>query len=403
MTEFSRPFVKKLQVRNFRSIIDASVVFDNPMFLVGRNGAGKSGFVDVLSFVADCMSAPIHSVFQKRRGLGYVVTRYRSTPVHRPPLQIRIDFTLPGDSAKSGFYAFSLADSLMSWFVVDKEVLVLREEGELVASFDRGIDNDGVTYFRSNVEGLNLRLDPQSLALPLVGAIESFSDVVKSLSSMRVYQINPENLRGVEDESAPSYLDPEGRGAATVLNRLTMQQPDIASRIQELLAGIDNDVSTVNPVRLRDGKLIISVEEKGKLFDTASLSDGTLRSLGNILALNQYPLPPLIVIEEPELHIHPGVLDAVSEVIRTAAKRTQVIVTTHSPDLLDAEWIRPENLRVVVWEEDGTRVAPLGSAPTKLLRQHLNGAGDLLRSNMLDEAPDTSDEPKGDLFEAVPA
>ena len=138
------------------------------------------------------------------------------------------------------------------------------------------------------------------------------------------------------------------------------------------------------------------------VFEATAMSSGTLYALGLIVAALQHPAPSLITIEEPELNIHPGALEAIADILNIAAQRTQVVVTTHSPDLLDTKWIQPENLRVVGWENGATHISGLGEAPVKALQQHLMGAGELLRANALDAAaaPSTSDsEDVSDLFD----
>ena len=109
----------------------------------------------------------------------------------------------------------------------------------------------------------------------------------------------------------------------------------------------------------------------------------------------------MIAIEEPELNIHPGALEAVADILNIAAQRTQVVVTTHSPDLLDTKWVQPENLRVVEWEKGATRISELGEAPVQALRQHLMGASELLRADALDAAPPSApdSEDVSDLFD----
>ena len=52
-----------------------------------------------------------------------------------------------------------------------------------------------------------------------------------------------------------------------------------------------------------------------------------------------------------------------------------MVVTTHSPELLDAKWIQDENLRIVSWHEGATRVTPVSDATRQALREHLMGAG----------------------------
>ena len=113
------------------------------------------------------------------------------------------------------------------------------------------------------------------------------------------------------------------------------------------------------------------------------MSDGTLRVLGLITAVFQRPAPSLLVIEEPEASMHPGALGSILDVLRLASRSMQVVVTTHSPDILDAKWIEARNLRILSWENGATRIARVSQAVRTALRQHLMGAGELLRSNAL--------------------
>ncbi len=86
----------------------------------------------------------------------------------------------------------------------------------------------------------------------------------------------------------------------------------------------------------------------------ADLSDGTLRFLFLLAALANPSPPPLIGIDEPETGLHPSMLPIVAEYARDAASRTQVILTTHSPDLLDAFGSEPPTTTVVEWKDGQT-------------------------------------------------
>ena len=116
-------------------------------------------------------------------------------------------------------------------------------------------------------------------------------------------------------------------------------------------------------------------------FEGFSMSDGTLRAIGLLAPVYQTPAPSLIAVEEPEATIHPGALEAVLDLLQHASKRMQVVVTTHSPELLDAKWITDRHLRLVEGIEGATRVAPVSEANREALQSHLMGAGDLLRAN----------------------
>ncbi len=125
------------------------------------------------------------------------------------------------------------------------------------------------------------------------------------------------------------------------------------------------------------------------------MSDGTLRALGVLVALFQTGDEvdiPLVGIEEPEVALHPAAVSVLLDALRHASRQTQVLVTSHSPDLLDNEDIEIEQVLAVLSEGNITRIAPLDDASKKVLRERLYTAGELLRLNQL--APDTS------LFEA---
>ena len=115
------------------------------------------------------------------------------------------------------------------------------------------------------------------------------------------------------------------------------------------------------------------------------MSDGTLRVLTLLIAVSQQPPPSLIVIEESEvtIHIHPGALDALLDALRIAGPSMQVVMTTHSPDILDAKWIEDQHIRIASWVAGISQIRPVSPAVRETLREHLMGAGELLRANAL--------------------
>lgn len=125
-------------------------------------------------------------------------------------------------------------------------------------------------------------------------------------------------------------------------------------------------------------------------FLAQNMSDGTLRALGILTALfqrnNDYS-PTLVAIEEPETALHPAASTALREALFAAAKETQIIVTSHSPDLLDDTDISPNQILTVTSKGGETYIAPLDQASREMIRKHLFSAGELLRLNQL--APDS--------------
>jgi predicted ATPase len=122
-------------------------------------------------------------------------------------------------------------------------------------------------------------------------------------------------------------------------------------------------------------------------FLAANMSDGTLRALGILVALFQSeddsPVP-LVGIEEPEVALHPAAAAVLREALRDASSRTQVIVTSHSPELLDDSMIGSEQILAVEAEDSVTRIAPVDEGARKVLLERLYTPGELLRLNQLD-------------------
>jgi len=121
------------------------------------------------------------------------------------------------------------------------------------------------------------------------------------------------------------------------------------------------DVTT----KIHGGTVQVFVHEKGlsQPIPATRLSDGTLRFLCLLAILCHPEPPPLICIEEPELGLHPDIMPTIAELLLDAAKRTQLIVTTHSDVLVSEFSDVPEAVLVCEREEDGTRMRRLDREP----------------------------------------
>jgi predicted ATPase len=225
---------------------------------------------------------------------------------------------------------------------------------------------------------------------------------------MRTYAIDPGKLREMQDPDSGAGLKSDASNAASVLQEIARQAPEDVERIGELLATIVLNTPRVQPIR-HGNKLSLEFtqewgEKKRLKFEAVSMSDGTLRALGLLVAVYQRPTPAVIVIEEPEGTIHPGALGAILDLMRHASRHMQVIVTTHSPDVLDAEWLQDNHIRIVSWQEGATRITPLSAGARETLQEHLMSAGELLRSNALRGQPISPEAvPQPSLFEDVAA
>jgi predicted ATPase len=118
------------------------------------------------------------------------------------------------------------------------------------------------------------------------------------------------------------------------------------------------------------------------------MSDGTLRALGTLVAVTQLaerkrPVR-LIGIEEPETALHPAAAGALVGALREAASHTQVLVTSHSPDLVEQADLATDTILAVQSQQGTTEIGPIDAASRKSIKEHLYTAGELLRMDQLE-------------------
>ena len=379
------PMLKRLSLKGFRSFSSAVVDFDNPTFLVGQNGAGKSNLADAFSFIADAMNSRLATVFDQRA--GYAAVSYRRAQTGRPPnLSLEVELADLNNDVGKATYKFEMQYYKDSGPQIVRERCILNRRDGTCDEFNR--TNKG---FSSSVESLKPTLERNALALPLVGGDARFSPVLEFLSKMRAYCIDPTVLRGMQDPDGSTSLRHDGSNTASVLYEIAHRSQDDWETLLALLKGIIPQVINVKSKKYRD-KLALEITHKWAnsepiKFEAYNLSDGTLRAVGLLASVFQYPRPRVLVIEEPEATMHAGALGAILDLLRYAKDLMQVVVTTHSPDILDAKWIRDCHLRIVSLENGRTCVAPISETSRGIITDHLMGAGELMRANALTAAP----------------
>lgn len=158
-------------------------------------------------------------------------------------------------------------------------------------------------------------------------------------------------------------LEPDGSNLGLVLNRLRRDPPvkqRLLKALQALYRGIDD-----YDVQIEGGTVQVFFHEGRFTIPATRLSDGTLRYLCLLAILCHPNPPPLICIEEPELGLHPDVLPTLAALLKEAAERSQIIITTHSDVLVDAMTDCPEAVLVAEKTEIGTSLTRLDAARLK--------------------------------------
>jgi len=138
------------------------------------------------------------------------------------------------------------------------------------------------------------------------------------------------------------------------------------------------------------------------------MSDGTLRAFGILVSIFQSlkasdQKPLLVGLEEPEMTLHPAAAGILLAALREGSQHTQILVTSHSPDLLDNPDISPDSLLAVDNVDGVTRIGAIDAAGQQVLRERLFTSGELLRQNQLapdeESLVDIRDERQLNIFE----
>ena len=159
-------------------------------------------------------------------------------------------------------------------------------------------------------------------------------------------------------------------------------------RLKESLGRLIPGVSDLE-VTSAGGYLVIRLKHDavpgGAWFDLSLESDGTVRLVALLAVLYQHRIPPLIGIEEPELTVHPGALSVLADLFNEAANRSQLVVTTHSPDFVDCvtDYRAVNSLRIVELVDGATKVGRIPENQMEAVRQHLFSPGELHRMGEL--------------------
>jgi predicted ATPase len=384
--------ITRVVLKNYKSIASCSVPLCPLIFLVGQNGSGKSNFLDALRLVSESLNTSLDHALRERGGINEVRRRSSGHPTH---FGIRLEFTLPDST--TGHYAFRVGAKPKGGFEVQREECrtyaceALRQDNFYVVSSGQVED--------SNPKALPPGAEDR-LFLVAASSLPEFRPLYDCLTRMGFYNLNPEEIRDLQPPNLGEVLLRDGSNLASVLNLLSVDSPSAKARVVELLSKVVPGVVDVTARHVGKKETLEFRQKVGEneapwRFLAENMSDGTLRALGVLTALLQSSSGggrkrvPLVGIEEPELALHPGAAGVVREALISASRQTQVIVTSHSPDLLDDKSVSDENILAVINKNGQTIIGPVDAAGRSSIRDNLFIAGELLRLSQL--TPDVAE------------
>jgi len=373
--------IEELRLRNFLSLRDVALELGKLNVFIGPNASGKSNIARALQLLShhargDLPLLPNYDSFKE------IV--YNFDPMESVELSVRVVI-----DARRIIYRLSLTseDYVEEAYVNERNVLssmgsrpnagVVAQEGDY-RYWNK--PHSPFPYFERSL--------PHRSALASMPAYASkdLHKLASLLKGIRVYSFAPERIRASCPIGAAPILRYHGDNLARFLLHLFLEDRRAFNELEQAFMSCVPEVMEIIPhIEGGEVEVWLRVKELSEPLRPANISDGSLRLLAYIAAL--YSGGSLVVFEEPENNIHPHLLETIIDLARKAP--CQVIITTHSPYLLDH--VKPEEVYVVKKVDAETRVKKLSETSeidsVKTLLEEGGTLGEAWYSGMLGSNP----------------
>jgi predicted ATPase len=350
------PRIESLKVENYRVL--KMVTLDNltPMtMLSGPNGSGKSTVFDVFNFLSECFQYGLRHAWERRGRAKELKSRGADSPIvfelkyREQPGTPVINYHLAIDEGEKGPEVVS---EWLEWrprskgkpfrFIEFKSGVGKAAGGESPDIDDIRIDS-------------NLR-SPDLIAVNTLGQLSEHPRVAalrEFIMNWYVSCLSIEQTRNQPEAGHQERLSKNGDNLSNVIQYLKEQHPERLEKIFDILRQRIPRLDRVFADPMPDGRLLLQIKDAP--FEKPVLarftSDGTMKMIAYLIVLHDPEPPRLIGIEEPENFLHPRLLPDLVEECRAAAEKSQLMITSHSPLMLNA--MRADEVRLIYRNEAG--------------------------------------------------
>lgn len=342
--------IESLRLKNYKSFRDARLADVPPLcVVVGANGTGKTTLFGMFGFLKDCLIHNVRQALQARGGFKEVRSRGAGSDAY---IEVEIQFRLEIVGVERLVTYLLQIGEHEGQPIVRREVLRYKR-GRYGAPF-RFLDfSNGEGYAITNEEDFNRpdeelarerqKVSPDTLAISGLGQFEKFkaANAFRALiEQWHVSDFHISEARGLKNAAGiDDHLSPSGDNLQLVARNIYENYPEIFERILASMRARVPGVTKVTPQLTEDGRLLLQFQDgafKDPFIDRF-VSDGTIKMFAYLVLLNDPRPYPLLCVEEPENQLYPTLLEELAEEFRDYARRGgQVLVSTHSPDFLNA-------------------------------------------------------------------
>jgi predicted ATPase len=388
----ARGMWRRIEIRNYRSIEDATIELAPFTVVVGPNGSGKSNFADALVFARD-ISVDASAAIENRGGITGV-RRWRPTKPTAVTIDIRASGSKRGLESDYVRHMFKIHSGAQGAFSFTDERIEIVSRSERRAWISRAGN-----VLKKGGGGILPGVTETASAMILAGQLQEFAKT-PALRNIRRYRLSPDEMRQPQLSSEKVRLEENGANIAVAVRDVKRM-----GRFDDLLLALGKIVPGLKDLRVEQVGRYLTLkfqqsQEEGLVadFNATEMSEGALRALGIVVATLQMVPDELLVIEEPEVSIHVGAARLLFEVLKEASEAGAVLLTTHSADLLDAA--RDEEILVCEYVDGITKIGPMARSQREIVRQGLFSVAELMRSEPLRIESPTQRRKKNNTREA---
>lgn len=347
--------IEYLRVENYRALRNVELKNLTPMtVLLGPNGSGKSTIFDVFAFLSECFEFGLRRAWDRRGRAKELKTRGSDGPV-----VIEIKYREPGFPVIT--YRLAVDERKGSPVVVEEWLQWRRSANGKPFRFLDYKEGQGRAASGEQPDEKDVRVEiplkaPDLVAVNALGQFAEHPRVAALrdfITGWYVSYFSIDETRGQPEAGPQERLSRTGDNVANVIQYLAEQHPERLEQVFQVLRSRVPRVERVLADAMPDGRLLLQIKDAP--FEHPILarfsSDGTLKMLAYLVLLYDPEPPPFIGIEEPENFLHPRLLPELAEECRAASERGQLLITTHSPFLVNA--LRADEVRVLYRDENG--------------------------------------------------
>ncbi|UCV20075.1 AAA family ATPase [Ferribacterium limneticum] len=420
-----------LGIKNYKSLRDVQISPSDFTVLIGPNGSGKSNIASAFDFIGDVYQNGLEYAVAKKGGyeniafrkirrtkspveffvraivVGRLLRRFfthqafrRMTPGVRPRSRLEVnhhfkfraarqsvgaEYVLESESLEMVFRGVDFKSDLFS--PSDDYVLckLIREDNLIKVTSNHAVLRENLEKFLEIYNDFQAESDLYELF-----AKQLFPQLAALMGAIAVHQFSPQISRGSGAPSPNPRLSGYGQNLPSLVDWLQRRHKDAWVTVESAMRDIIPDLEEITVGYLHTKQLGLFFKESsfGRAWAAEDVSDGTIQTLAILSALAD-PRNSLMFIEEPENSVHPWIVRQIAAVLRKLSKTSQIIVTTHSPLILNA--VDPKSVLVCFKRNGATHVKPLVELDPDLLLNWESGVDRLF--DMLDT---------GCIVEAVP-